>query len=304
MPRVDDLPTEVTPGPEANPSIDPEAQSAAEEVPETRAQRRARLQATLHEPLLPPLATVVRPVITAATLVFAALLVLAVLADPVLLAAGLAWAGLVLAWGWPTLTGSSSRFGASFAIGAAAVLVPAAAAVTSEEPYLRLVPAALVVALGVMFGHQILRRDGRPRLTDSLGSTSLALAVVTMGVAWVPLSRSNRGTELAVVALVSIGVASLGDLVVGVPRLRAWTLPLAMVLGGAGAVAAAAVVGSPPFAQAALVGFLCAAVSHSLRRVLTVLPAVTSIRAQVACAAAGLLVSGVVAYVLALVLVG
>ena len=39
------------------------------------------------------------------------------LADPVLLAAGLAWAGVVLAWGWPALHGSSSRFGSSLAIG-------------------------------------------------------------------------------------------------------------------------------------------------------------------------------------------
>ncbi len=294
MPRVEDQPTEVT----------PDAGSPPAAGSETRAQRRARLQATLNEPVLPPIATVMRPVTAAATIVFAALLVLAALADPVLLAAGLAWAGLVLAWGWPTLTGSSSRFGSSFSIGVAAVLVPAAAAATSGEPYLRLVPVALVVALAVMFGHQIVRRDGRPRLTDSVGSTSLAIALVTLGVAWLPLSRSQLGTELAVVALVSIGAASLGDLVVALPRVRAWTLPLAMVLGAGGAVAAAAVVGSPSAGSAALVGVLCAAVSHSLRRVVSVLPAITSVRAQLACAASGLLAPGVVAYVLALAVVG
>lgn len=320
MPRVDDQPTEVTPetGSDASDEAANESTTASadesasapttepslEPAPETRAQRRTRLQATLGEPMLPPLAGVVRPVATAATIVFAALLVLAALADPVLLAAGLAWAGLVIAWGWPTLTGSSSRFGSSLSIGVAAVLVPAAAAATSEEPFLRLVPVALVLALAVMFGHQIMRRDGRPRLTDSLGSTSLAIAVVSMGVAWMPLSRSQRGTELAVVALASIGAASLGDLVVGFARLRAWSLPFAMVLGGAGALVAAAVVGSPATGSAALVGFLCAAVSHSLRRVLAVLPAITSIRGQLASAAAGLLVPGVIGYVLALAIVG
>ncbi len=296
MPRVDDQPTEVTP------ETGPDASTGS--GLETRVQRRARLQVALREPLLPPLATVLRPVTSAASIIFAALLVLAVLADPVLMAAGLAWAGLVIAWGWPALTGSSSRFGSSLSIGIAALLVPAAAAATTEEPYLRYVPVALALALAVMFGHQIMRRDGRPRLTDSLGSTSLAIAVVTMGVAWMPLSRTPRGTELAVVALVSIGVASLGDLAVGFSRLRAWSLPLAMVLGGGAAIAAAAVVGSPGAGSAALVGLLCAAVSHSLRRVLSVLPAITSIRGQLASAAAGLLVPGVIGYVLALAIVG
>jgi len=324
MPRVDDQPTEVTPDEGSERAAEPTPEAAAEPAPEsaaepapksaaepaeapafeTRAQRRARLEATLREPVLPPLATVGRPLTVAATVVFATLLVLGLLADAVLLAAALAWAGLVLAWGWPTLTGSSSRFGASFAIGVAAILVPAAAVASSEEPYLRLVPVALVISLGVMFGHQIVRRDGRPRLTDSLGSTSLAIGIITMGVAWTPLARSNRGIELATVALVSIAAASLGDLVVGVPRLRAWTLPLAMVLGGAGAVITASVVGSPGAGSAALVGFLCAAVSHSLRRVLVVLPAIGSRRAQLAVAAAGLLVPGVIGYVLALVMIG
>ncbi len=297
---MDDQPTEVTPPEGPEPSAEPEAALPFE----TRAQRRARLEATLHEPVLPPLATVARPVTVAATIVFAALLVLGLLADAVLLGAALAWAGLVLAWGWPTLTGSSSRFGSALAIGVAAILVPASAVATSEEPFLRLVPVAVVVSLGVMFGHQIVRRDGRPRLTDSLGSTSLAIGIITMGVAWTPLARSHRGTELATVALVSIAAASLADLVVGRPRLRAWALPIAMVLGAAGAVVTASVVGSPGPASAALVGLLCAAVSHALRRVLVVLPPIASRRAQVAVAAAGLLVPGVVAYVLALAMVG
>ena len=55
---------------------------------------------------------------------------------------------------------------------------------------------------------------------------------------------------------------------------------------------------------AGLVGFLCAAVSHATRRMLSVLPAVTSVRGQLSTAAASLLVPGVVAYGLALAIVG
>jgi len=314
MPRVDDQPTdlsreaepaqsETVEGGAEQPASEPEA-APGEPVVETRAQRRARQEAVLKEPVLPALATVRRPIAVIATIVLAALLVLALLADPVLLAAGLAWAGIVVAWGWPTLLGSSSRFGSSLAIGVTGVLAPAAAAATTDEPYLRLVPVALVIGLAIMFGHQMVRRDGRPRLTESIGITSLGLAVVALGTTWMPLSRTDRASDIALIGFVAIAVASLADLVAGFTRVRPWMLPLAMLLGGAGAMVAASVIGSPAAGPAALVGFLCAAVSHATRRMLSVLPAVTSVRGQLSTAAASLLVPGVVAYGLALAIVG
>ena len=285
---MEDQPTDVTP----------------EAVPETRAARRARLEAVRREPVLPPLATVPRPFAVVVTVILAALLVLALLADPVLLAAGLAWAGIVVAWGWPSLHGSSSRFGSSLAIGVTGVLAPAAVAATTDEPYLRFVPVTLVVGLAIMFGHQMVRRDGRPRLTDSIGVTSLGLAVVALGSAWMPLSRTDRAIDLALVGFVAVAAAALADLTAGIAKVRPWMLPLAMLLGGVGAVVAAAVVGGPDPAPAALVGFLCGAVCHAVRRMLVVLPAISSVRGQLAASAASLLVPGIVAYGLALAIVG
>jgi hypothetical protein len=296
MPRVEDQRIDVSPG-----AAGPPGDSA---VPETRAARRARREGLLRSPVLPPLATVRRPVVVAVTVLLAALLVLALLADPVLLAAGLAWAGIVVAWGWPALHGSSSRFGSSLAIGVTAVLAPAAAALPGDEPYLRLVPVTLVVGLAVMFVHQMVRRDGRPRLTESIAVTSLGIAVVTMGTAWMPLSRGHRATEVAIAGFAAVAVSALADLAAGANRLRPWMLPLAMLLGGAGAVVAALVMGAPDPAPAALVGFLSGAVSHATRRMLTVLPAIASVRGQLSSAAAGVLVPGIVAYGLALGIVG
>jgi len=131
MPGVDDQPTDVSPATEpdrvettpadAEPAGSAAAGSGETDAPhETRAQRRARREAVLKEPVLPALATVRRPVAVVATIVLAGLLVLALLADPVLLAAGLAWAGIVVAWGWPALLGSSSRFGSSLRSGSPA----------------------------------------------------------------------------------------------------------------------------------------------------------------------------------------
>jgi hypothetical protein len=289
--------------PAEEPAAEPAGSSAAP-VGETRAQRRARLQAELRNPVLPEMATVPRPVVVAATVVLAALLVLALRTDPVVLAAGLAWTGLVLAWGWPRLLGSSSRFGSALAVGVTAVLAPAAAVVPTDDPYLRLVPVALAVGLGLMFVHQIVRRDGRPRLTDSIGVTAFGLALLAVGTTWLPLARAARPTDVATVALVAVAVGALADLGAGIAALKAWLLPISMVLGASGALVAGALLGSPRPAVSALVGLLAAAVSHAMRRVLIVLPPVTAVRCQLAAAAAGLLVPGVVAYGVSLALVG
>lgn len=315
---MDDRPTGVTPDAEATAVVEPEvdaradggtdaetaAAAEAEAVEETRAARRARREALLRQPVLPALATVPRPLAVVATVVLAALLVLAVLADPVVLAAGLAWGGVVLAWGWPVLHGSSSRFGSSLAIGTTAVLGPASAVLPEGEPFLRFVPVAVVLGLAVMFVHQMVRTDGRPRLTESIAVTAFGLSAVALGTAWVPLTRSGRAADLAVVALAAIAASALADLTAGLPKVRPWMLPLSMLLGGGAALLAAAVLGGPNTGPAALTGFLCAAVAHSVRRVLSVLPAVGSFRAQLATAAASLLVPGVVVYVLSLAVVG
>ena len=312
---MDDLSSDLTPAPQPDAGSAPDAVDAPEggeeptdagsaPEPETRAARRARRDAVLHEPVLPALATVPRPFGVAATIVLAGLLVLALIADPVLLAAGLAWAGIVVAWGWPALHGSSSRFGSSLAIGVPAVLAPAAGVATTDEPYLRFVPVALIIGLAIMFGHQILRRDGRPRLTDSIGVTSFGLAVIALGTTWLPLARSSRATEVAIVAFAAIAASSVADLAAGATRIRPWMLPIAMLLGGVAAVVAATMSGGPDVAPAALVGFVCAAVSHAVRRVHSVLPAISAIKGQLSSAAASLLVPGVVAYGLSLLIVG
>jgi hypothetical protein len=285
----------------------PSGHGADDSRAETRAARRARREAEegrQRRPAPSPGATMVRPVTVIATVAVCGLLVLAVAADPVLLAAGLAWTGLLLCWGWPALLGSSSRVGSSLAIGVTGVGGPVAVLLAGGEPYLRLVPLALVGGLGLMFGHQLVRRDGRPRLTESIGVTAFGLALVAAGAAWVPLAYRSRSVDIAVVALVAVAGGSIADLLTGSAPMRPWLLPTAMALGGGIGVAAGAALGSAGLGSAALVGVVVAAVSHAMRRVLMVLPAIGSVRSQLSVAAAGVLVPGVVAYVLGLALVG
>ena len=264
-------------------------------APLTRAARRARDEALLREPVLSPLATVPRPIVAAASLVLAALLALASAVDHAVLAAGLAWLGLILAWGWPALLGSPSRMGSSIAIAVAGVLAPTAAAVATQAPYLRYVPVAVAVAFVVMFLHQLLRRDGRPRLVESLGVCALGIGVCTIGAAFEPLPRTAQGSGVAVAAFVGAGLSAVADLGCSRAVLRPWLWPASTVLGAVGGVSAALVGGDLRWWAGALVGALCGAIAYAVRRVLLVLPPITAIRSQLTTAAAGLLVLGVVA---------
>ncbi len=221
------------------------------------------------------------------------------LADQLLLAAGVGWAGLVLAWAWPALLGSPSRVGSSVAIAVSALGSAAAVWRTDEDAYLTYVPVALAVALVVMFLHQLLRRDGRARLTQSIAVTSAGIAIAAIGSCYVALARFDGGVALLGVALVAVAAGSLVDLLMPVEPLRPWLLPLGMVLGGLAGAGLAGIQGDPETARAVLVGFVVAAVSHALRRVLAPLPAIGTIRGQLGSAVASILLCGVVAYALA-----
>ena len=185
------------------------------------------------------------------------------------------------------------------------MLAPVAAVATTDEPYLRLVPVALLIGLAVMFGHQMVRRDGRPRLTESIGITSLGLAVVALGTTWMPLSRTDRASDIALLGF----VADRGR-VAGRPR-RRLREGAAVDASARDAARRRRCAGrrlggrfARPGARPRSSGSSCAAVSHATRRMLCVLPGVSSVRGQLSTAAASLLVPGVVAYGLALAIVG
>ncbi len=232
------------------------------------------------------------------TVLTAALLGVAGYAGTALLAAVVAWGGLVLAWGWPRLLGSTSRVGAPLAIAVTAVGAAVATVQTTGEPYLTYVPVAIAAGLLVMFVHQLLRRDGRSRLTQSVSVTASGLSIAAIGACYIALARLDSGLSILVVALAAVAAATLGDLVMPVGMMGPWLLPLSMVLGGLGAAAAAAVLGEPGVAWAVLIGLLVAAVGHALRRVLLVLPSTGRLSAQVTAGVSSVLVSAVVAYAL------
>ncbi|MCE1177743.1 MAG: hypothetical protein LWW86_01730 [Micrococcales bacterium] len=274
------------------------------DVPQTRASRRGQREGTLSSPVLPALAAVSRPLVTVATVALAAVLTLCAFVGPVFLAAAVGLVGLLLAWGWPALNGSPSRVGSSTVLGLSSVAAATAAGIVSDDPYLRFLPLAMAASVIGIFLHQLLRRDGRPRLSESVAVTAAGVAVISSGAALIPLPRLEVGDVVVAAAAAAVAAGSLADLLSGRPSLRAWMLPLAMLLGGGAAVGVMAGAGGQELGAAALIGVFASTVAHAMRRVLAVLPPIAGTKGQLAAAAASLLVTGAVVYVPARLLLG
>ncbi|GAA4112784.1 hypothetical protein GCM10022415_07740 [Knoellia locipacati] len=277
---------------------------ASEPVSESRAARRAARDERRRNPVLPPMATERRVPVVLATAVLALLLALATAADHALGAAAVAWLGLALAWGWPELLGSPSRFGSSLAVGVAGVLAPVTVAFTPDDPYLRHVPVVVAAAVLTMFLHQVVRKDGRPRLTQSVAISAAGIAVATIGVAWVPLGRTSDGAEVALVVAVALAVSALADLLAPLARVRPWMVAIAGVLGLVAGGVGGLVVTEVGALGGAVIGAVAAGLAHVMRRALCVLPPIRGLRGQLTAAAASVLVTGVPVGVLAAVFVG
>jgi hypothetical protein len=210
------------------------------------------------------------------------------------LAGGCLLTGLVLAWGWPSLTDLPSPRGTTTVLALAAAATTASVALADAEPRLEWLALALAGAVVVEFVHQLARRDGRPRLVESvsgtvagvvvLGSLSSVLALVDApagpgGVlTWAAAVAAALAVQLAPVSSrIVIGVGVLVGAVVGA------------VLG--------AMLDPGTAAAGLLCGALCAAVALVLHRLLAVLPAAGRAPGWLAMSTAPLASSGMVAYV-------
>ena len=261
----------------------------------TRAQKRAAAVEALGADPVPEMP--LQPLSTVAVFALAALLTICAFAGPVLVAVAVALAAGIITWGWPALFGLPSPRGTTFVLAIGSVAAIGTVLATTTEPYLAWVPAALAGALGVAFVHQLARRDGRPRLVESVSTNTTAIAIVVSGASLVALPRTPNGAWVVAIASSAIAVSALTDLFGRSRRLRAWLLPLAMLAGGIVAMVVGVVLGSAGWGASALVGVLAAGISHAVRRALSLLPAISAARSQLVSASASVLTGGVVVYV-------
>lgn len=234
----------------------------------TRAERRRAREVHGADAELPPVAHLPRYLSLIATVAGVIFVAVSAAAGPIILLLALLLGSLIIAWGWPRAAGLPSPKGSSAVLAIASLLLMGLVAAAETDPRLRWASAALALGLVAMFIHQLTRRDGRPRLTESVMGTSLGLVIIASGAAYLPLVHLTIGPQLIACAMAAIAAGCAADLLVGMPAVRPWLLPMSMVLGGIASVLASLVVSAPALPPAALIGVSAAALSHVTRRLL------------------------------------
>lgn len=277
----------------------PDAAAAAASMPSRRS-RRGRAD-VFPDRAAPPAR---RYGMVGATILLSALIALSAFADEYLLAAAVAVTGLSLAAFWHPMLGLGRSRVPTLLLTAVALTMVAVVHLTDTSPFLRHLPIVVAGALVLVFLHQLVRRPPRAHLTESIAVSVTGVALLASGAGMLPLTRTLDGSELLAVGLAAVGAGALGDLLVGRGTMHAWQLPISMLLGGWAAVAASALTHAPTLAHAALLGFIVAAVSHAVRRVLAPHPLLGTVPGQVCAAAASICSVGIVIYAFARLVVG
>src|SRR5215213_8187667 len=136
-----------------------------------------------------------RAVLTAAVATVVALT--AWLGEPALVAvAGLL--ALTVAVGWPHLLGSPARRGATVVIGLGGLAGVVAVVLTDGEPYLRNLPEVLALSVLLAFLRELVRRDGREQLVESVAGGVSGVLAATAVAGWVAALRTDGGLPVVV----------------------------------------------------------------------------------------------------------
>lgn len=238
--------------------------------------------------------------VTGTVILTCAFLSLTALAGATLVSVALAVVMVVVAWGWAGTLGLPAPRGTVGVLLLGGVAILLSVSLPGGSASLSWLPGALAIAMMSAFLHQLLRRDGRPRVVESVSSVLLALTLFTCAAFLVPLSRTTEGVLLVAAAMVAAALSAV--VATAMRRLPAawtpWVVPTALLLGGGGAAVVGAWGGYAWTAYAAI-GVLTAAVSHATRTIFSVLPTMAHRRPRAVVALCSVLVVGVVPYVVA-----
>ncbi len=254
---------------------------AARRAQEARAAERERSRRALRP----------RPLVVAGVVVSGlALAGAAATGERVLEVIAVVLAGLVVAVGWPRLVGSPTPVGSSVVLAVTALVLGGALLARDTEPFLDQVPAAVATGVIAMCLHPLVQESARADLARALAGSSLGVMIIACGA--VLTSTVPNGSNPVLVAGIALAVAALVDLATERPGTAVWMLPAGMVVGGGAALAAHWLLSGEVAAWAALVGVLGAGTALSLRRAVSVQPAINDPAGAVAAGVGSVLLVG------------
>lgn len=236
------------------------------------------------------------------TAVWGGVLAVSALANPTVMAFGLGLGVLVMAWGWAGALSLPTPRGTRAVLLLGGFVLIFSVWMREAEPFLMWVPAALAVSMIAALGHQLLRRDGRPRVLESVSGVVLGLAIITASVLTLPLTLTDAGAILVSAAVLAAGLCGTLDLLLRLRWNSPWLLPLNLLFG-AGIGAGLGVVADADWSIVLLVGVLSAGVSLAMRSIMLELPSMTSARPQLVLIVTSVMIVGPLPYAVGRVLV-
>lgn len=208
---------------------------------------------------------------------------------------------LLLALGWPALAGLPFKPGSAAVVALGGVGAVVVVHLTDTQPYLRDLPVVFAAAILLAFLNELLRRDGRTRLVESVSGTVAGTLVAVAAAGWVAIGRTPGGEPIVVVGALALAVGS----VVVALRLQPWVgaLVTAAAAAGAGALGGLLLPAIDPLAGA-LLGLSVGVLVATLHALFDQLPSLQKRWPSLAAVTLPVTVTGILVYVVGRVLVG
>lgn len=203
--------------------------------------------------------------------------------------------------GWPALLNLPVRLGPSIVIGLGGIGAVLGVALTEGEPFLRDLPLVIALSIVLSFVNELIRRDGRERLVESVSGVVAGVIVAASVAGWVAAGRTTGGVSLVVTGAVAL---AFGSAVSALP-LGGWAGATATLVAAAGAGAGIGTL--VPGIEPQVGGLIGLAVGILIAALLELFDGLASLRGRWASVAAIILpvtVTGILVYVVGRVLVG
>jgi len=208
---------------------------------------------------------------------------------------------MAVAIGWPWLINLPTPRTSSLVLALCGFGAVVAVVIMNVEPLLKWLPAALAGAVVVVFLQQLLRRDGRPRLTEAVAGMVAGMLVLASAAGWVAAVRTAGAESLVVASAVGLAGASAAAAL----PVRGWfggllTLAAGSLAGGGVGMVMPLVSGRVGL----LIGLVAGILIASLRSLFAHLPAAGQRPAVLASVTMPVAASGIAIYIIGRVLIG